>query len=223
MTTAAEVRTLVAPIVARHDDLVLIKRRLIIKPVRHLLRFVNIDRTGDKDGVNPFWNIDNLARPDGGLGLGIGSSWFPNVGYYFSKSQPDLAERLRAGIEDFALPTLRPVLTIADFNRYANDGTVANAARLRELPLIKIYVDIALGDLDSAADICRRYVGHEAHWRKAGYADDMDTLEVLRPLLRARDKKALAGLLHQWELAAVKLLKLESLWEPSPFPIEAMD
>jgi len=44
MTTVADVRKIVAPLLAAHDDLVLVGRMLAIKPVHHILRGVHLDR-----------------------------------------------------------------------------------------------------------------------------------------------------------------------------------
>lgn len=220
MTTAADLEALVAPVLARQPDLILVKRHLVITPIGHIVRGVHLGRQSDKAGLRPFWAADLLARPDAGLAYGLGDSWFPNAGHYFSTNQPDLASLLAAAIEDFALPTLRPVASINEFRRYASDGTIGRRARLDELPFYKICVDIALGNLESAASICMRFAVHDEKWRKAGYGDEIDMLALLRPLVLANDRAALAALLHQWEAAAVKRLNLEGLWEPSPFPLE---
>lgn len=37
----------------------------------------------------------------------------------------------------------------------------------------------------------------------------------------ANDKAELARILHEWEAKSAKRLKLESIWERTPFPLEA--
>ena len=44
--------------------------------------------------------------------------------------------------------------------------------------------------------------------------------KTIAPLVAARDRAGLAALLHEWEAYSVKLMKLEKLWQPSPFPLE---
>ena len=41
-------------------------------------------------------------------------------------------------------------------------------------------------------------------------------------LLANDDRAGLIRMLHEWEAASVKYLKIEHLWKPSPFPIELM-
>jgi hypothetical protein len=219
MTTKADVKRLVAPILARNLDLVLVNRLLVIKPFRHIARGVFIDRQSDKDGLRPHWIASFLATQRDWLELNFGNTFFPNVGHYFSMSDPELPEKLRGAFEDFALPTLRPVKTIADFQRYATDGTVP-FQRLEHHPFTKVCVDIAVGDLASALAICETVMAREAVYRELKYDDELQLIALLHPLVIDKDRKPLAALLHQWEEEAVNRLGLKPYWEPSPFPIE---
>jgi hypothetical protein len=45
-------------------------------------------------------------------------------------------------------------------------------------------------------------------------------VEALCPLLAADDRMGLAQQLRQWEAYTVRNLKIESIWEPTPFPLE---
>ncbi|MEZ5849035.1 MAG: hypothetical protein R3D68_00100 [Hyphomicrobiaceae bacterium] len=45
MTTAAQVKRMAKPLLARHPDLALVGRMIVIRPVRHVLRAIYIDRT----------------------------------------------------------------------------------------------------------------------------------------------------------------------------------
>ena len=44
--------------------------------------------------------------------------------------------------------------------------------------------------------------------------------KTLCPLIAANDRPGLVRLLRDWEAYSVKRLKLEKLWEPTPFPLE---
>jgi hypothetical protein len=44
--------------------------------------------------------------------------------------------------------------------------------------------------------------------------------ETLYPLLEADDRPAIARLLHEWEAFTIGKLKLEDIWERTPFPLE---
>ena len=75
----------------------------------------------------------------------------------------------------------------------------------------------------SARAICSSTI---AGWSEASYGRDEEDRAQLRRLkelcarLAADDRRGLAQLLHEWEAITVKNLKLEHLWEPTPFPLE---
>ena len=55
MTTAAEVRRWLKPLLKQHPDLVLVGRNLIIPPVHHVLRGIFFDASWDKHLCRPIW------------------------------------------------------------------------------------------------------------------------------------------------------------------------
>ncbi len=57
MTTVAQVRQAVQPLLQRNPDLALIGRLVVIKPVHHILRGVYIDRSLDPKLFVPTWSI----------------------------------------------------------------------------------------------------------------------------------------------------------------------
>jgi hypothetical protein len=44
--------------------------------------------------------------------------------------------------------------------------------------------------------------------------------KMLCPLVAANDRPGLARLLHEFEAGSAKDMKLDKIWEPTPFPIE---
>jgi hypothetical protein len=60
MATARDVKKLLEPLLARHRDLEIVGRELIVKPVRHVLRAVLIDRTSSADTISPRWYVHHL-------------------------------------------------------------------------------------------------------------------------------------------------------------------
>lgn len=115
MTTKADVKRLVTPTLERNRNLALVGRLVLITPLRHVVRGVFVDRTGSKEGLNPHWFAGLLGDSRDFLSLSFGSTYFPGQEPRFHTSNPHLEEDLRAALEDFALPTLRPVQTVADF------------------------------------------------------------------------------------------------------------
>lgn len=53
MTTAAQVKKLVRPLLERHADLALVGRWIYVKPVHHFARAVLIDRMLNPDKFRP--------------------------------------------------------------------------------------------------------------------------------------------------------------------------
>jgi hypothetical protein len=60
MTTAADVRRMVQPLVSRHADLALVGRWIFVKPVEHFARGILIDRTAYKEQFRPRWAVTHL-------------------------------------------------------------------------------------------------------------------------------------------------------------------
>ena len=55
MTTAAQVKKMVQPVLARHPDLALVGRWIYVKPVHHFARAVLIGRTAYAEEFEPQW------------------------------------------------------------------------------------------------------------------------------------------------------------------------
>jgi hypothetical protein len=93
-------------------------------------------------------------------------------------------------------------------------------------PDTKLVFDVALGDLDAARKPCLERIPllkGETYFR--GDEEDKARVRQLKELCRrlaADDRRGLAQLLHEWEATTVKNLKLEHLWEPTPFPLEEL-
>ena len=64
MTTAAEVKGWPGPLLAQRDDLILRKRHLIMRPVRHVLRSIYFfSSSWDRTHPEPVWYMDFLPSP----------------------------------------------------------------------------------------------------------------------------------------------------------------
>jgi hypothetical protein len=94
---------------------------------------------------------------------------------------------------------------------------------LFDWPSDKVIVDLALGNLDAARAICLENA--ESWSRDHPQYDDVDRAKYrgrvkLSEFLAAGDRSGLARILHDWEAFTVKNLKIEHLWERTPFPLE---
>jgi hypothetical protein len=223
MVTVAEVKKLVKPLVERHPDLALVGRLIFIKPIRHYLRAVLIDRTSDRCRFKPRWFIDHLFKPRAHYHITWGEEIYRRApgGWQLSNSetQPKLLER----IEQDVLPKLRAIDTLEKYVAAVSDNYFRHL--LFDKPQNKVIVDIALGDLGAAQTICTGPIAN--HPSNAKFLDEEDRQQFLQVknlcrLLAIGDRKGLARILHDWEIVAVKNIKLEHVWEPTPFPLELL-
>jgi hypothetical protein len=219
MTTIAQVKQVVQPLLQRNPDLVLVKRRVLIKPIRHLLRGVTLMRSINPSLFIPGWAVLFLFEPIDGFSLNWGQRIYKVT---WDVNNPDLPAKMCEAIEEQALPLLRPIQTIDDFVGFATEERF----ELTHLSLYehrKIFVDIARGDLESARSICEYMATDRAKNRYLPMKMDEEYNRITKelcPLIAKNDRAGLARLLHKYEEGSVRAMKLEKYWEPTPFPIE---
>jgi hypothetical protein len=219
MTTIAQVKQVVQPLLQRNPDLVLVGRRVFITPIRHILRGITLMRSIDPKLFIPAWAVVFLFEPSDSLSLNWGEGIYKVT---WDVTNPDLPAKMCEAIEEQALPLLRPIETIDDFVGFATKE------RFRDTYLDlyehrKIFVDIARGDLDSARSICEYMATEHAKRRYLPLKMDEEYNRItneLCPLVAKNDRAGLARLLHKYEEGSVRAMKLEKYWEPTPFPIE---
>jgi hypothetical protein len=219
MTTVAHVKQVVQPLLQRNPDLVLVKRRVFIKPIRHILRGVTLMRSIDPSLFIPAWAVVFLFEPTSSFSLNWGQRIYKVT---WDVANPDLPAKMCEAIEEQALPLLRPIETIDDFVGFATEK------RFRDTYLDlyehrKIFVDIACGNLDSAQSICEYMATDHAKSKYLPMKMDEEYNRITKelcPLVAKRDRAGLARLLHKYEEGSVRAMKLEKYWEPTPFPIE---
>ncbi len=218
MTTAAQVKKLLRPLLDRHIDTALVGRRLIVKPVTHILRSVFIDSSSNKDRFNPTWQVSMMFEQGSDGGPTWGADIYPAFEGNWLLTRPGIIEATCERIEEVALPVLRSVNTIDDFVAFTTKERFPSKW-LDAFPFRKIYAEIALGDLNAANESCERVAENR---KKSDYiAEILDPIiNDIWPAVRKRDKAALAKMLHRWETEAAKRMKLEHIWEPTPFPLE---
>ncbi len=235
MTTAAQVKKALRPLVERHDDVAIVGRWLVVKPVRHVFRGVLIDRTSERHRFKPKWCVMHLFEARTFAFFNWGSSQvppylFPPYKGLWDWSLAEAVPALHQVIEHEALPKLREIATIDDLmahlTAYYRQHGIVDKPPLYDWPHRKLIFDVALGRLAAAAQPCTEWVPTlkgDTYFR--GDADDHAAVARLSELCRRLekgDKAGLAALLHEWEAATVKNLKIAHLWEPTPFPLEAM-
>lgn len=220
MTTIAQVKDVVQPLLARNPDLELIDRLVVVKPVRHILRGILIDRSSNPLDFNPHWSMEFLFKPDAHFTLSWGNRLYRKSHGPYLVTDPTTPMVMCEQIEQEALPLLRPVQTIDDFLAFiATDHVRGHSLRRVD----KVFVDIALGDLDAAREICAGIASYET--KSSSFLplmqEEYDFItKVVYPPLLANDRRGLARLLAYCEERAVRRSKIAHLWEPTPFPLE---
>jgi hypothetical protein len=127
---------------------------------------------------------------------------------------------LHRAIEDDGIGHLKPLETLEGFVEHANsDGFRNNQIRLFLWRQAKIAA--AMGNLDEARDLSARLASGRTMWNSPDFVPEVGlVVGELYPLLLAADIPAIAGLLRSWEADTARNLKIESIWEPTPFPLE---
>ncbi|MDC7784080.1 hypothetical protein PQJ75_05485 [Rhodoplanes sp. TEM] len=223
MTTIAQVRKVIAPLLERHSDLALVGREIYIKPIHHFARVVLIDRMLDPDLFRPQWAVAHLFEARQFLPLSWGA-WIHNTRSntpgIWSIHEPDVSAAMVEAIETQALPVLRGIVSLEDYLAFVSGHFFRH--HLFDWPHVKIIVDVARGDLDAARALRDANVdrfGDDPAYDDEGRAK-YRRIRELCARLEADDRPGLAALLHEWEAITVRNLKIETLWEPTPFPLE---
>ncbi|WP_342360378.1 hypothetical protein [Terrarubrum flagellatum] len=201
--TKADLKRYLKPLLQRRDDLVLIDRMLIIRPVRHILRGVFFEPRGDRYAFQTRRYLQPLYK--GGFDQGYWDDPKRNWRVYEPLFQPLFLDALGANIFD-------EVGRITSFELLAQvyeDAMDAIGLRAIALALAGRQGDgIAL--LEAGIE-SKRFNGY---W--------IELMKKWKDWLN-RDIKIICAELHEQEAAAVKALKIEQFWRPSPFPTELAD
>jgi hypothetical protein len=225
MTTTAQVKKMVRPLLERHSDLALVGRWIYVKPVHHFARAVLIDRTSAAHNFAPQWVAVHLfeARTFFPLSWATALSDSRQGHWWSAKNDPDVANTLVNAIEEQALPRLRAMKTLDDYLHFVSENYFRH--HLYEWPTAKIIVDVALGELTNARSLCDAKIedwSTDQPYYNERHRAEFRRLRELCACLRADDRPGLARLLHSWEAETVKTFKIEHLWEPTPFPLETV-
>jgi hypothetical protein len=120
MTTVAQVREVVQPLLQRNPDLALVGRLVVIKPVHHILRGIYIDRSLDSQLFIPTWAVTFLFEPSESFSYNWGGRLYNRAHGAWVVTNPATSAVMCEEIEKEALPLLRPIQTIDDFIRFTS-------------------------------------------------------------------------------------------------------
>jgi hypothetical protein len=203
-TRPADLRRYLKPLLKVRDDLVLIERYLVIRPVRHLLRGVFFDRS-DRHNLGPVGRIRPLYLREGLKQFGNRFGPVP-----WRVDEPYFLALLETLLAQDAFERVGKVTTLSEFGTYLlmKDwvGFLDDWAFINTLLLA--------GERERAAEQIERV-------RDEYGSSDRDYRELSALLDHSsRDVESFCAQYHAQEASAAKELQLEKIWEPSPFPIE---
>lgn len=246
MTSLAQIRRWTRPLLAVDSDLVLIGRSLFIKPVRHVLRGLLIDRTSSAEWSRVYYALVPLFE-------------YPRrqMGFRWS-NQLDLGANTEPGFVDEFLTKSRGVITevlsggetIADFvSQIEREGFPSfrrlGGYELAAFPQEHCVVLAATGELERASAVLTQVTSQEHKYRAllrkgeleravrprsanakfdiewaTSQLEIINHLQQLKEVIDREDRAGLGKLLRDWERHNAKLWGVEHLWEPTPFPVE---
>ena len=205
-TKPSDLKRYLKPLLEKRDDLVLVDRLLLIRPVRHLIRGVYFERSGD-DNFRGWSHVNPLYAPTGqGTGDTFGDYYqMP----YCKVREPHFQPLLIDSLAEDVFAKLGHIARLNDFAEFpgpTQDRTFFLGANVISLVLA--------GERDRAAEFVAQYLNDGAH------------TETAKDLIRQQwervsgDIEKVCEEFHAREAATVKALNLEHVWEPSPFPVE---
>jgi len=197
-TRPADIKRYLKPLLKQRSDLVVIDRMVLIRPVRHFLRGAFFDRTSDKYTFKILPYLKPLWSP--GWRLEILHSIY-GTAVWHPHFEPVLSDTLQRDI----FTPLGKITTHDDLVGTLTDKVNFFTTRVCALVLA--------GERERAEECVRDL-------EKSKYAARcQDRIESARDLL-ARDIDEVCAEFHEREAKTVKAMKLEAIWEPSPFPVE---
>lgn len=219
MTTAKQIKQLVAPLLARHPELVMVHPSVVaLVPINHVMRSITIDRSGSAGYCRPNWGVSALIEKYDSFPMGFGDRLIrPGPSKVWHWADANLSDSLIESVEGEALPALHAALGLREFLNLALPGPqsriVYSAGYVRCL--------LALGDLEEARSILMSDERASKYWTPR-----LDELGVRKALmsegneLASKHRNRIAKFFHEIEAQTVAYLKLKPFWETTPFPIE---
>lgn len=229
MTTQAQVKKLVKPLLERHSDLALVGHLIVVKPLRHVLRAIIIDRTSNAAYFRPAWFVDHLLEDHHAFHITWGSRVYGAKRVNWTFSNAGVGDDLLEAAERGLLPILRAISNLESLYTIAAAG--AGGCPPFGEGAGAVVMSIALGNLDAARRLVpsvreRFSIGSPVEISRVNPHFVFDTpsyfdwFNRLCRLLDQDDRDGMARMLHDWEAATIGNLKMKHLWEPTPFPLE---
>ncbi|MGE7468433.1 hypothetical protein ACQKLX_03260 [Bosea sp. NPDC003192] len=218
MTTIRQINKLVAPLISASGPLVQKAGTLTLRPLHHVVNQLIVWRTSEADHFEVNWRCCPAFSEKFAAGWDV--TFLQAQHQLWRWSTSGVHEIFIARVNNEILPRMQAAQTIDGFFQHVSEPEFS-ARRLVDHVDTDIRVDIARGDLDTARIKCRALHERcardpESYWGRIW----RKTTDRAGPLLEADDRPALAALLYEWERELIKERGLESIYEPTPFPLE---
>jgi hypothetical protein len=203
-TRPADIKRYLKALLKQRSDLALVGELLLIKPVRHILRGALFDRTSSRYRFDIRRYVQDLCRLRDNFGVGYGDYSF---GSWCEVWQPHFEPALMDALAEDAFEHIGKITTLVELTaEFDGSGRMSGMERVTMLRLA--------GECDRAEQYVQQF-------EKFASAEPyrMKWAESLRWRLE-QDINALCVESHAHEAKAAKTLKIEHIWEPSPFPVE---
>jgi hypothetical protein len=205
-TRPTDIKRYLKPLLKQRDDLVLIGRRLIIRPVRHLLRGALLDRTSDKYQFQVWRYVNPLFA--GALGVGYSNYVHPTL---WKVWQPFFEPLLLDSLAEDIFDHVGQIMTLSDLARELERTDV-----LLSFGHTRVVTLVLAGQRERAVEMVNaiesaRNGGHLRGW-----------IKTQRTFLE-RDISSICEEFHSKEAETAKELKLGDIWQPAPFPAEVLE
>jgi hypothetical protein len=196
----ADLKRYLKALLKERSDLVLVDRALVIRPVRHIVRGVMFGRTGDRFqfAIGPL--VQALCYADDYPGPG----WQGNiVGRAFEAVwQPLFEPVLTEALARHVFDRIGQITTLGDLAAYRFDDRWPSTEH--------VTLMLLSGEKDRAMEYIRQTEERFPSSREWAQAERS----------RLANIPAVCAEFHAREASAAKALKIQHIWEPSPFPVE---
>jgi len=218
-TRPADIKRYLKPLLKLRPDLALVGRRLIIRPVRHLLRGALLDRTSDRYGFRLWWFVKPLYY--GVYGIGHGERCLygkaEGIGHgarihdrAWKVYEPDFEPLLIDCLAADAFDHVGAITSLSDLARDV-ENDVDKASWLLDALILsgeREKLDATLDKLEHSDSYAAPYLRGLAKRTRA---------------IVAEGTAALFSRFHSMESEAAREMGLAHIWEATPFPAELSD
>jgi hypothetical protein len=207
-TRHADIKRYLGGLLDQRNDLMLVGRLLLIRPMRHLLRGALFDRTSDKYQLRmrryiaPLYDQRGDVREvthDGSIGVGYDDEDMTHLDVRDPHFKALLMDFLKRTLDE-----LGRVTTLDDF--------AARLARVDRFDEAGVKAAFLAGGPDQAVQFMRGVAERAPRWWES-------RADALRGVV-TQDVSSVCVEHHDREARTAEALELGDAWEPSPFPVE---